>query len=190
MVSLILGLRALPGIRSLPQATIVPAAVAIIAFAALIWAERRHPRPLLDFNLLSRANLIVACEMAFVLMFGIMTLLLYYNLYAQAPEGLGMSAIAAGISLLPLSVALFGFARAAPRLSASVGVRRMLVGGWLILALGCLVAVGFTGRGAAGDAACRPVRDWRWDCAALCSRPRASRWRRCRKPSPARALAW
>jgi MFS family permease len=77
MVSLILGLRALPGIRSLPQATIVPAAVAIIAFAALIWAERRHPRPLLDFNLLSRPNLIVACEMAFVLMFGIMTLLLY-----------------------------------------------------------------------------------------------------------------
>ena len=101
MVSLILGLRSLPTIRSLPQATIVPAAVAIIAFAVLIWAERRHPQPLLDFNLLAKANLIVACAMAFVLMFGIMTLLLYYNLYAQAPEGLGMSAIAAGVSLLP-----------------------------------------------------------------------------------------
>jgi MFS family permease len=128
MVSLILGLRSLPSIRSLPQATIVPAAVAIFAFAALIWAERRHPQPL-----------IVACAMAFVLMFGIMTLLLYYNLYAQAPEGLGMSAIAAGVSLLPLSVALFGFARAAPRLSTSVGLQRMLAGGWLIFALGCLV---------------------------------------------------
>jgi MFS family permease len=139
MVSLISGLRSLPTIRSLPQATIVPAAVAIIAFAVLIWAERRHPQPLLDFNLLAKANLIVACAMAFVLMFGIMTLLLYYNLYAQAPEGLGMSAIAAGVSLLPLSVALFGFARAAPRLSTSVGLRRMLVGGWLIFALGCLV---------------------------------------------------
>jgi MFS family permease len=138
MVSLILGLRSLPSIRSLPQATIVPAAVAIFAFAALIWAERRHPQPLLDFNLLARANLIVACAMAFVLMFGIMTLLLYYNLYAQAPEGLGMSAIAAGVSLLPLSVALFGFARAAPR-PTSVGLQRMLAGGWLIFALGCLV---------------------------------------------------
>ena len=49
-----------------------------------------------------------------------------------------MSAIAAGLSLLPLSVALFGFARAAPRLSASIGLRRMLVGGWLLFALGCL----------------------------------------------------
>jgi predicted MFS family arabinose efflux permease len=139
MVSLISGLRSLPSIRSLPQATIVPAAVAIIAFAVLIWAERRHPQPLLDFNLLAKANLIVACAMTFVLMFGIMTLLLYYNLYAQAPEGLGMSAIAAGVSLLPLSLALFGFARAAPRLSTSVGLRRMLVGGWLLFALGCLV---------------------------------------------------
>jgi len=139
MVTLILGLRALPGIRSQPQATIVPAALAIVAFAALIWAERRHPRPLLDFKLVAEANLIVACEMAFVLMFGIMTLLLYYNLYAQAADGLGMSAIAAGLSLLPLSVALFGFARAAPRLSASVGLRRMLAGGWLLFALGCLL---------------------------------------------------
>jgi MFS family permease len=139
MVTLILGLRALPGIRSQPQATIVPAALAIVAFAALIWAERRHPRPLLDFKLVAEANLIVACEMAFVLMFGIMTLLLYYNLYAQAADGLGMSAIAAGLSLLPLSVALFGFARAAPRLSASIGLRTMLAAGWLLFALGCLL---------------------------------------------------
>jgi MFS family permease len=139
MVSLILALRSLPGIRVRPLATIGPAALAIVAFAALILAERRHPRPLLDFRLLAKANLVVACAMAFVLMFGIMTLLLYYNLYAQAPAGLGMSAIAAGVSLLPLSLALFGFARAAPRLSASVGLRRMLFGGWLLFALGCLI---------------------------------------------------
>jgi predicted MFS family arabinose efflux permease len=139
MVSLILGLRSLPSIRSLPRATIVPAALAIISFAALIWAQGRHQRPLLDFALLSKPNLIAACGMAFVLMFGIMTLLLYYNLYAQDPERLGMSAIAAGLSLLPLSVALFGFARAAPRLSTSTGLRRMLVGGWLLFALGGLI---------------------------------------------------
>ena len=171
MVSLILGLRSLPSIRSLPQATIVPAAVAIIAFAALIWAERRHPQPLLDFNLLAKANLIVACAMAFVLMFGIMTLLLYYNLYAQAPEGLGMSAIAAGVSLLPLSVALFGFARAAPRLSTSVGLRRMLVGGWLIFALGCLVLWASLAEAQPAIRLCWPVRDWCRDCAALCVGP-------------------
>jgi MFS family permease len=68
-----------------------------------------------------------------------MTLLLYYNLFAQAPKGLGMTAVAAGFSLLPLSVALFGFARTAPRLGAAVGMRRMMVGGSLLLALGCAI---------------------------------------------------
>ncbi|MEA2779941.1 MAG: hypothetical protein QOK29_1485 [Rhodospirillaceae bacterium] len=73
-------------------------------------------------------------------MFDIMTLLLYYNLFAQAPNGLGMTAVAAGFSLLPLSVALFGFARAAPRFGAAVGVRRMMMGGSLLLASSCAVA--------------------------------------------------
>src|SRR6266478_396616 len=41
---------------------------------------------------------------------------------------------------MPLSVALFGFARAAPWLGAAVGLRRMMVGGSLLLALGCAIA--------------------------------------------------
>jgi MFS family permease len=69
-----------------------------------------------------------------------MTILLYYNLFAQAPDGLDLTAVAAGLSLMPLSVALFGFARAAPRLGAALGLRRMMVGGSLLLALGCAIA--------------------------------------------------
>ena len=171
MVSLILGLRSLPTIRSLPQATIVPAAVAIIAFAVLIWAERRHPQPLLDFNLLAKANLIVACAMAFVLMFGIMTLLLYYNLYAQAPEGLGMSAIAAGVSLLPL---VAGAVWLCPGSASAFHVRRLAknAGGWMADIRSRLFgSVGFIGAGAAGVTVCWPVRDWCRDCAALCVGP-------------------
>jgi DHA2 family multidrug resistance protein-like MFS transporter len=37
-----------------------------------------------------------------------MNLLLYYNLFAQAPDGLAMTPIAAGLSLMPFSVAIFG----------------------------------------------------------------------------------
>jgi MFS transporter, DHA2 family, multidrug resistance protein len=51
-----------------------------------------------------------------------------------------MSALAAGLALMPLSLALFGFARAAPRLGVAVGVRTMMVGGSLLLALGCAIA--------------------------------------------------
>jgi MFS transporter, DHA2 family, multidrug resistance protein len=62
------------------------------------------------------------------------------NLFAQARNGLGKTAVAAGFSLVPLSVGLFGFARAAPRLGAAVGVRRVMVGWSLLLALGRAIA--------------------------------------------------
>jgi MFS family permease len=140
MVTLISGLHALPTARSAPGTAIVLLALAAIALAALIWAETRHHRPLLDFGLFSDRNFALASGLVFLLMFDIMALLLYYNLFAQSPEGLGMTAVAAGLSLVPLSVALFGFARAAPRLGAAVGLRRMMVGGSLLLALGCTIA--------------------------------------------------
>ena len=140
MVMLVHGLHALATARSAPLAAIVPLTLAATAFAALLWAETRHHRPLLDFGLFSNRNFALACLLAFLLMFDIMTILLYYNLFAQAPDGLDMTAVTAGLSLMPLSVALFGFARAAPRLGAALGLRRMMVGGSLLLALGCAIA--------------------------------------------------
>jgi Na+/melibiose symporter-like transporter len=140
MAMLISGLHALPTAGSTPLAALVPLVLAATAFIALHWAETRQRRPLLDFGLFSNRNFALAALLAFLLMFDIMTLLLYYNLFAQAPNGLGRTAVAAGLSLVPLSVALFGFARAAPRLGAVVGVRRMMVGGSLLLALGCAIA--------------------------------------------------
>jgi len=140
MVMLISALHALPTAGSAPWAAMVPLALAATAFVALHRAETRHRRPLLDFGLFSNRNFALASLLSFLLMFDIMTLLLYYNLFAQAPNGLGRTAVAAGFSLVPLSVALFGFARAAPRLGAAVGVRRMMVGGSLLLALGCAIA--------------------------------------------------
>ena len=76
MVMLISGLHALATARSAPQAAIVPLVLAAIAFAALLWAETRHRRPLLDFGLFSSQNFALACLLAFLLMFDIMTLLL------------------------------------------------------------------------------------------------------------------
>jgi MFS family permease len=140
MVMLVLGLHALSGVRSAPLAAIVPLALAAIAFGALIWAERRHPQPLLDLALFSNRDFALGCALAFLLMFDIMTLLLYYNLFAQSPDGLGLSAVGAGLSLAPLSVALFAFARSAHRLAAAIGRRTMVVAGALVLAAGCALA--------------------------------------------------
>ena len=140
MVTLISGLHALPAARSAPGVAIILLALAAIALAALIWAETRHHRPLLDFGLFADRNFALASGLVFLLMFDIMALLLYYNLFAQSAEGLGMTAVAAGLSLVPLSAALFGFARAAPRIGAALGLRTMMVVGSLLLALGCAIA--------------------------------------------------
>jgi MFS family permease len=70
----------------------------------------------------------------------IMAMLLYYNIFAQAPHGLGMTPVAAGLSLMPLSAGLFGFARTSHRLAQKIGIRPMMVGGSALLALGCAIA--------------------------------------------------
>lgn len=141
MVTLISGLQALAHVRSNPPAAIVPLALAAIAFAWLIWSETRRPLPLVDFGLFANRNFAVAAGLLFLVMFDIMTLLLYYNLFAQSAGGLGLSAVAAGLSLLPLSVALFVFARAAPSIGMRIGMRRMLMGAGLLLVLGCAIII-------------------------------------------------
>jgi MFS family permease len=139
MVTLITGLQALVHVRSDPKAAIVPLALAAIAFGGLIWTETRRRQPLVDLGLFANRNFAIAAGLLFLVMFDIMTLLLYYNLFAQSADGLGMSAVAAGLSLLPLSVALFAVARAAPLIAAKIGMRRMLTAASLLLILGCAI---------------------------------------------------
>ena len=140
MVALVSGLHSLATVRSTPLAAIVELALAASAFAVLIRAERRHRQPLVDLGVFSHRNFAVASGLVFLLMFDIMTFLLYFNLFAQSPAGLGMSAVGAGLALVPLSIALFGFARAAPSLAGAVGLRRLLIVSSLLLALGCAIA--------------------------------------------------
>ncbi len=139
MVTLIPGLQALRTVRSSPLAAIALLAVAAVALVILIRVETRRAQPLVDFSLFAKSNFSFASVLIFLLMFQIMAFLLYYNLFAQAPAGLRMSPVAAGFSLTPLSVALFGFARAAPRCAGALGLRPMLVGASLLLVLGCMI---------------------------------------------------
>jgi MFS family permease len=139
MVTLISGLQALAHVRTSALAAILPLALAAVAFAALLRTQMQRAQPLVDFGLFANRNFAIAAGLLFLVMFDIMTLLLYYNLFAQSAGGLGISAVGAGLSLLPLSVALFALARAAPWLAAKIGMRRLLTGGSLLLTLGCAI---------------------------------------------------
>ena len=140
MVTLVEGLRAMASAAGVPAAAIGLLGLAAVAFVALFRVETRRRQPLVDFALFRVKNFALACALAFLFMSDIMALLLYFNLFAQSSAGLGKTPIEAGLLLLPLSVALFGFARAAPWLASAVGVRRLMAGGSLLLGLGCAVA--------------------------------------------------
>jgi MFS family permease len=139
MTALIFALRALPALAAAPWGFASLTAVTLVALAGLLRAERRRRHPLVDFRFFARRDFAVAAALVFLSMFDIMTLLLYDNLHAQAPDGLDLSPIEAGLSLLPLSLALIGFARAAPRLASAIGLRRLMMAAMMTTAVGCLL---------------------------------------------------
>jgi MFS family permease len=141
MVTMVSGLQVLARFAQSPWDSILLLLVAAVAFLLLYRTERRRANPLLDFTLFQNRRFTLAVLIASLMMFDIMTLLLYYNLYAQSPDGFDLTPIATGLSLIPLSVALFGCARAAPRIAQAVGLRRMMASGGLILVLGCAIAL-------------------------------------------------
>jgi MFS family permease len=81
-------------------------------------------------------------------MFSIMSLLLYFNLYAQSREGLGLTALEAGASLLPLSAALLALALLASAVAARIGLRNAMTGGMaLIVIASAIIGVAIAGGG-------------------------------------------
>jgi hypothetical protein len=65
-----------------------------------------------------------------------MSLLFYFNLYAQSREGLRFTALEAGAALLPLSAALLALALSASKVAARVGLRNAMIGGMALIAIG------------------------------------------------------
>jgi MFS family permease len=157
MVALVQGLHGVAHLESAPAAVVVPLVLAVVAFVGLVRVETRRSAPLLDLALFRDSNFALACILAFLLMGDIMAMLLYYNIFAQAPHGLGMTPVAAGLSLMPLSAGLFGFARTSHRLAQKIGIRPMMVGGSAFLALaGAGFAVLMVGLFAAGTGIALP----------------------------------
>ncbi|GEP07303.1 MFS transporter [Methylobacterium oxalidis] len=138
MVSAVLALDGLPEARRAPLRLVLPLLSAVAAAALLVWTERRRADPFVDLAGLSRAPLFLrAATIGAIAMFGILSTLLYFNLDAQSPSGLGLTPVGAGLILLPLSVGLFAVARLAPRAVERLGFRGSTTGALVIVALAC-----------------------------------------------------
>ena len=110
MVSLVFGLHALPHVGAAPLLVVGPFVLAAAAFVLLLIVESRAEVPLVDLSFFARRGFVMGVAIGSLSMFSIMSLLLYFNLYAKSREGLGLTALEAGASLLPLSAALLALA--------------------------------------------------------------------------------
>ena len=147
MVSLVFTLHGVPHATSAPFSVVGPFILATIAFVLLLIVDSRIEAPLIDLSFFARRPFVTGVAIGSLSMFSIMSLLLYFNLYAQSGEGLGLTALEAGILLLPLSATLLALALSASAVAARVGVRNAMVGGMaLIAAAGVVIAGAVIGR--------------------------------------------
>jgi MFS family permease len=135
MVSLVFGLHAVPHAGAAPLAVVGHFVLAVAAFALLLAVEPRADAPLVDLSFFARRGFVMGVATGSLSMFSIMSLLLYFNLYAQSREGLGLTALEAGASLLPLGVALFALGLSASTVAARVGLRNAMTGGMALIAI-------------------------------------------------------
>jgi MFS family permease len=139
MVSLVYGLQAVPQARAAPLAVIAPLVLAAAAFVLLLIVESRAEAPLLDLSFFRRRGFVLGVAIGSLSMFSIMGLLLYFNLYAQSRDGLGLTALEAGALLVPLSVALLALALSASAVAARVGLRNAMTGGMALIVIASAV---------------------------------------------------
>jgi MFS family permease len=149
MVSLVFGLHALPHAKSALLPVAVPFGLAAIAFVLLLNVESRHEAPLVDLGFFRQRGFVMGVAIGSLAMFSIITLLLYFNLYAQSPDGLGLTALEAGAALLPLSAALLALALSASAVARRLGLRNAMTGGMALIAIACAI-VGMTVAGHGG----------------------------------------
>ncbi len=147
MAALISALNALAAAARAPVNLVGFAALAVAAFVGLLAVERRVQDPLIDLSLFADAAFVRAIAVGSIAMSCILALLLFYNLDAQSPTGLGLTPVGAGLSLLPLSGGLLIFAFSAPWLIRRFGPRRALTSGMLLIAVSSVViAIATAGR--------------------------------------------
>jgi len=145
MSALVSALHALPFASAAPLGLVAPAVAAVMALGGLLAVERRVSAPLLDPHLFNAA-FVRALLVGSIAMMSILSLLLYYNLYAQSPTGLALTPVGAGLSLLPMSGGLLGAAFLAPLQIDRFGPRRVLSAAMILTALAAtVIAIGSAG---------------------------------------------
>ena len=117
--------------------TLAPLFVGIACGIALFVVERRKESALIRIDFFRRRRYVAGTVGMCIAGMNTSMFVFFYILFAQSPDGLSYSAIVAGLSLLPFSLAMFLFSVGVPRVPA---LARSV---WLIPAAMAIVAGGF-----------------------------------------------
>ncbi len=139
MVALVFGLHELPHSPVALLPTVGAFVLAAVALLLLLPVEASAEAPLIDLRFFGRREFVIGVAIGSLSMFNIMSLLLYFNLYAQSRNGLGLTALKAGASLLPLSATLLALALLASVVAARVGLRNAMTGGMALITIASVI---------------------------------------------------
>ena len=120
--------------------TLLLFAVAVLAAIAFAVRELRTQDPLINFRFFRHADYLASTAGMFSLGFAQIGVLLFINLFLQAPDGFGFSASKAGLALLPFTLTMLVVSLTAPRVLDAEALRIPVTVGLLMLALGFWLA--------------------------------------------------
>ncbi|NVO57539.1 MFS transporter [Rhodobacteraceae bacterium B1Z28] len=95
--------------------TLVPLGVAAVAAVALVITSQRSEDPLVELRYFRHPRYLMAATGMFLVGFSLFCFFVYFNVFVQSPDALGLSAIGAGAAILPLSLSMFAISVTAPR---------------------------------------------------------------------------
>lgn len=121
-----------------------PAIVGSLLLAVLLlgtfWVvEHREAKPMIHFDLFRLPRFVGGNVGTFVNAIGLFGLLYFFNLWAQAPVLLDLSALRASVLLLPYGLAMLVFSFFGGRIADRIGFAIPLTVGFLAMALGYLL---------------------------------------------------
>ncbi|MDO5740838.1 MAG: MFS transporter [Ornithinimicrobium sp.] len=119
---------------------VVVSGIAIAAIIAFLLVERRAPNPLLPLSLF-RSRIFSAANAMTFLVYGALGVV-FFVLVLQLQVAAGWSALAAGLTSLPLTIALMLFSPSAGKLATRIGPRVPMTFGPLACAVGVLLLLG------------------------------------------------
>ncbi len=120
---------------------LVPLAIAVGLLGAFLFVEARvAASPLVPLSIFRRGQLRAANTVVVLMYAALFSMFFFITLYLQ--EVLGDDALQAGLSFLPMTLAVFTGSSLAPRLVARLGLRRVVVLGMLSASTGLLLFTG------------------------------------------------